>query len=205
VIRPECSWRVRRSGLRTTQCFALFLFFAVLPFLSGLIPLVRFSDEHIDITVRPDHIHVRGIYVYENPLPFPVIQGLSIPLPIDRDNPAPVLLSVVTMMPDRAPVSVRHILGAYRFELSVPAGSAVTVMVEYTQYAPEGNGRYILTTTRPWMRPIKRGVFCLIPEGGKITRSNYPLEQMDTGTEFFRRDDFMPAQDWEFSWEEERS
>jgi len=205
VIRTGRSQRAGRSGFRMTHLFALVLFFTAIPFLSGLIPLVRFSEEQIDIIVRPDHIRVRGIYVYENPLPLPLIQGLSIPLPINRDNPAPVLLRVATLMPDRAPVPVRHIMGSYRFELVVPAGSAVTVMVEYAQYAPQRNAHYLLTTTRPWRRPIERGEFSLVPEGVEITGSNYPLERTDTGIWFFRRDDFMPTQDWEFSWEEERS
>jgi hypothetical protein len=185
--------------------FTLFLCAITLPFLSGLYPVVRFTEEYIDITVYPDHVRVRGVYVYENPLPFPVIQGMSIPVPIDQNNPAPILLCADELTPDYRPVPVRHLLGAYRCEIAVPAHGTVTMSVEYRQNAPYGKARYLLTTTRPWRRPIKRGAFRLIPRGVEIINSNYGLVPAEEGALFFQREDFIPIQDWEFSWVKKES
>ena len=51
----------------------------------GVLPVVRFTWEQIDIYVGSDHVTVEGTYVYENPWPIPVAQGFSIPLPIDEE------------------------------------------------------------------------------------------------------------------------
>ena len=194
------SRRIKRPASRAIRCFTLLFSFIAVLFLSGLLPVVRFTEERIDITVYPDHVRVRGTYVYDNPLPFPVIQGLSIPLPVDRDNPAPVLIRITKLMPVHEPFPVRYLLGAYRCEIPVPAHSDVMVMVEYMQYAPNGKAHYLLTTTRPWRRPIERGAFRLIPEGVEIMNSNYLLIPLDAGVLFFQREDFMPTEDWDFSW-----
>ena len=196
----DSSRRIRRSTFGAIRCLALFLCVSIIPFLSGLLPIARFTEERIAITVCPDHVRVRGTYVYDNHLPFPVIQGLTVPLPIDRDNPAPVMLHVTQLRPVCRRLPVRCLLGEYRCEISVPARCGVTVMVEYIQYAPNDNAHYLLTTTGPWRRPVERGVFSLTPEGVEILNSTYPLVPADTGMLFFQRKDFMPTQDWNFSW-----
>ncbi len=68
---------------------SLLLCALVLPFPAGFYPIVRFPEEQIDIDVYPDHVWVKGIYVYRNPFPFPVIQGLVTPLPVNSDHPEP--------------------------------------------------------------------------------------------------------------------
>ncbi|MBN1881612.1 MAG: hypothetical protein JW885_05510 [Deltaproteobacteria bacterium] len=182
------------------RCFVLVLSFFALLFLSGVLPVVRFTEEQIDITVYPDRVHVRGTYVYDNFLPFPVIQGLTVPLPIDQDNPSPVLIRVAALKPAHEPFPVRYLLGAYRCEVTVPPRDSVTIMVEYIQYAPNKNACYLLTTTRLWRRAIERGEFRLMPEGVEIIHSTYPLIHADTHVLFFQKEDFMPTEDWDFSW-----
>lgn len=195
------SRRSRYSASGMIFSIALFLSVISLPFLSGLLPIVRFTEERIDITVYPDHVRVRGIYVYNNLLPFQVIQGLTVPLPIDRDNPAPIMLRVTELKPEYERIPVRCLMKAHRCEVAAPARGSVTVMVEYIQYAPGENAHYLLTTTRPWRRPIERGVFRLIPEDVEIIYSNYPLVPVDAGALIFQREEFMPTVDWKFSWE----
>jgi len=67
--------------------------FLMLPFLSGIWPIVRFTRERIEVYVRPGSITVVGYYVYKNRFPFPVVQGLSVPFPIDENHPMPEELS----------------------------------------------------------------------------------------------------------------
>lgn len=52
---------------------------AALPWALGLVPLARFTRERIELEVRPGALVVDGRYVYENPLPLPVTQGLDVP------------------------------------------------------------------------------------------------------------------------------
>ena len=59
---------------------ALLLVVALLVF-SGTLPVARFTAETISIDIDGDRIRVDGTYVYENPLPFPIRQGMAIPFP----------------------------------------------------------------------------------------------------------------------------
>ncbi len=46
---------------------SLLLCALLLALLAGLHPIVRFTEEQIDVHVHPDHVHVEGHYVYKNP------------------------------------------------------------------------------------------------------------------------------------------
>jgi len=48
---------------------AVIALLALLPFLAGLLPIVRFVRERIDIAVYPEEVKVEGLYVYQNPWP----------------------------------------------------------------------------------------------------------------------------------------
>ena len=48
---------------------AVIALLALLPFLSGLLPIVRFVRERIDIALYPEEVRVEGFYVYQNPWP----------------------------------------------------------------------------------------------------------------------------------------
>lgn len=60
-----------------------------LPFVLGFIPIVRFESEEISIEVHPAAINVQCDYHYRNPFPFPVQQGFTFPIPIDKYHPDP--------------------------------------------------------------------------------------------------------------------
>jgi hypothetical protein len=171
------------------------------PFLAGLVPIVRFPREVIEIEVHPDHVVVDGLYVYRNPLPVPALQGFSVPLPVDEAHPEPIGVSARRVAPREEEIALRHIFGAYRFDQRFPPRGEVHVRVRYRQQASRRDARYTLTTTQPWGRPLEAGEYRLIPRGVRITGSNYPLlPEGDALT--FRRRGFMPEEDWTFSWEE---
>jgi hypothetical protein len=164
------------------------------------IPAARFEREQINIHVHPDHVVVDGIYLYRNPYPFPVVQGLSIPLPSDAQHPLPAELEAEELWPQRHSFPLRDLWGRARFSLRLAAGQAVCLRVHYYQQAPSGNARYILTTTRPWLRPLEEGEYWLVPEGVTLLGSNYPMRPMPDGIAMFHKTQFMPDQDWVFSW-----
>ena len=178
----------------------LLLFFALLPFLAGMLPIVRFTDEQIDIRVFADHVVMQGTYVYQNPFPFPVTQGLSIPLPIDSDHPTPVQISARQLSPQQKPLATRYLLGRHRFNVFFKANERIQIVVEYRQQAPDKNATYLLTTTQPWKHPLQKGLYRLVPQQVVITHSNYALEPEGDHHFRFERHNFMPQKDWQFSW-----
>lgn len=179
----------------------VFFCLLVLPFLAGVYPVVNFTEEEINITVYPGHVHVKGAYLYENPYPFPVTQGFSIPLPKDNDNPEPVMLSAAAA--DKSePIPIRFVFGKHRFAYNFSAKEKATVIVKYSQYAPENNAYYILTTTQPWKKPLVRGVYTLTTRQVDLVDSNYVPETRAPGMYYFEKARFMPPADWQFSWRE---
>ena len=178
----------------------LVLFFLTLPFLAGMLPIVRFTEEQIDIRVYPDHVLMQGIYVYQNPFPFPVVQGLSVPFPIDDEHPTPVQLAVRQMALKQKNLETRYILGRHRFNLFFGANEQIQICVEYRQQAPKKNAKYLLSTTTPWRHPLRKGVYRLFPQDVTITRSNYGLDTGENDHFSFQRQNFMPQDDWYFSW-----
>ena len=77
----------------------------------------------------------------------------------------------------------------------------VSPKVEYYQRAPEKNARYILKTTQPWHQPLERGVYRLFAHNVKINSSNYEMTTLESDGQGFIRENFMPQEDWMFSWE----
>ena len=179
----------------------IFLAALVFPFFAGIYPIVRFSQERIDIHVFPNHVVVNGFYVYKNPFPFPVVQGFSIPFPIDKYHPMPIDISVKQYSPTERSIPAPFVLGEHRFELRFRSKEELLVQVRYKQHAPKRNACYLLTTTKPWRRPLTRGVYKLIPEGVIITNSNYPVQPDGTAVSQFEMTNFMPEHDWLFFWE----
>ncbi|MGD8706303.1 MAG: hypothetical protein PVI84_12385 [Syntrophobacterales bacterium] len=182
-------------------CLYLLLFCLVFPFLVGLRPIARFTEEQIDIHVYQDHVRVNGYYIYENPFPFPVVQGFLLPLPVGESHPQPILISAKKLYPTEKPIPIRSVLGRYVLNLTLAAGERSKILIQYYQHAPEKNARYILTTTESWRRPLVRGLYRLLPQGVKITSSNYSLDSGEPGLLRFQRQEFMPLHDWLFSWE----
>jgi hypothetical protein len=133
-------WReaLRRRGYLAAPALGLFALLLVLPCLAGFVPVVRFVRERIDIAVHPDEVRVVGQYVYKNPWPFPVTQGLSIPLPVDAAHPMPTELAAARIAPDAGPVPLRSILGQTVMEIGFRPREEVQVVVQYRQYAPAG-------------------------------------------------------------------
>jgi hypothetical protein len=158
---------------------------------SGALPLARFTAETIAIDIEGDRIHVDGTYFYENPFPFPIRQGMSVPFPPGFE-PVGVSLSL-----NGKPLPLRRIFGTERFEIPLPAFATARVRLLYEEYTPLHRATYLLTTTAPWHCAIDDGVYTIHANGARINHSSYPLNAQN----MFRRRDFMPGTDWSFAWE----
>jgi hypothetical protein len=193
--------RFARALLRNDRASTLLAVLLLpLAYLLSSSPIARFEREQITILVHPDHIVVDGIYFYRNPYPFPIVQGMSVPLPADEQHPIPVDLQVAELSPRPQVLRLRTVWGRPRFDLALLRGETVTLHVHYYQQAPGFNARYILTTTQPWFRPLQEGEYRLIAHGVTLLQSNYPLSEITGGVAQFRQTRFMPQQDWVFSW-----
>lgn len=192
---------VRPRGYLVAPTLGLLLLLLALLCFTGFVPVVRFVRERIDIAVHPDEVRVEGRYVYRNPWPFPVTQGLSIPLPVDAAHPAPTEIGAARVAPAAEPIPLRNLFGQTGLELQFRPREEVQIVVRYRQYAPTRDARYLLTTTRPWRRPLERAVYTLTLDGVRLLRSNYALQPVSRGVLGFDRTDFMPPEDWIFQWE----
>jgi hypothetical protein len=180
---------------------ALLLFGGLCLYLAGVYPLIRFTEEQIDVFIHEDHVWVEGKYIYENPFPFPMIQGFTLPLPVDSDHPEPFILVANTLRPDKKPIPLKYVLGVHRFSLKFDAKAKIIFSVTYRQQAPAKSARYILETTQAWKRPLNYGLYRIFPKRVRLTSSNYRLDQSGSYL-FFQKEKFMPQKDWMFSWEE---
>ena len=157
---------------------------------SGALALARFTSEAIIIDLLADRIQVDGTYVYENPLPFTIRQGMTVPLPPGNEAIG------LELKRDGHVLPLRYILGAYRFELPLRAHEKVLVHLRYEQYTPSHSATYLLTTTAPWHRPIDHGLYRIRTRGYRVVRSSYTLTN---GA--FERWRVMPPADWSFAWQ----
>ena len=197
------AWRetTGRRGYLVGPALGFAVVLLLLPCLAGFLPIVHFVRERIDIAVYPDEVRVVGRYVYRNPWPLLVVQGLAIPLPVDATHPVPTELAATRLSPDAGPIPLRSILGRTTLELRFRAHEEVQIVVQYRQQAPTRDARYLLTTTRPWRRPLDQAVYTLTLHDVRLARSNYALRPDAQGVLAFERINFMPPEDWEFQWE----
>ena len=179
-------------------------------FFSGYFTTLRFDRERIEIRVASGRIQVQGLYHYTNTSRLPAVLTLRVPFPVDNEHPQPETYSLYEASADgRALAEIPLIVRGddIRFRLLFRPGEGKWVRLDYIQPTHVRNGRYLLTTTRPWRRPIGLAAYVLhLPQDFELTSSNYPLgDSHVAGHEKvyrFSRKDFFPVEDWEFAWSE---
>jgi hypothetical protein len=177
-------------------CFALIL---VKPWK----PLVRFHSEQIQVTVDPERITVVGVYRLWNTMPFPVSQRFFYPTP-SGGGLEPVdhlVLERLPLNPDEQGdiLTPRTAGNEPYYHVIVPGRKMLEVRASYSQNHGGNHGRYILTTTGSWVRPLRRARFELELDSVDLIHSNYELSENKKGALTFQRVDFMPEEDWIFT------
>jgi hypothetical protein len=178
-------------------------------FLGGRFTTVRFDQERIDVEVEPGRIHVHGLYHYRNASRLPALLTLSTPFPVDADHPAPEAFALAEAGEDGRAVRELSLRGPReepRVRMLFGPRGGKWILLDYWQPARVAEGRYILTTTRTWGRPIAQASFrLLLPPGYSLNHSNYSLMIVPDSPSFiiytFSRSNFYPDQDWKFSWQ----
>jgi hypothetical protein len=182
-------------------------------FLSGRFTSVRFDRERIEVEVTPGVIHVQGLYHYQNDSRLPAVLTLTTPFPVDQDHPVPDTYTLAEVDGDRHIVRDLELRGrqeAPSVRLLLLAREAKWIQLDYWQTTRSHEGRYLLTTTRPWHRPIASATFRLVlPSDCILNMSNYPLIEIPGAHRStvltFSRTNFFPDQDWRFSWQQRQS
>lgn len=177
-------------------CFSLL----PLPCVLGLVPIVRFAAEEIDVDVFPGEIEVTGFYEYRNPWPLPVSQAYTIPFPIDAAHPEPYYLEATNLSDSSKQIQIEESLGENRFKLFFLPGQQTKIKVTYRQACLNTEACYLLKTTQPWKAPLEHGEYKIFLHGVKNPGSNYELRPLTKNVYCFVRNDFMPSEDWHFSW-----
>jgi len=199
---------IRRQPIEACD-FALVGVLVFLAFYAGTNAFspVRFDQEKIEVFVEGGQIHVCGLYHYRNRLPLPVTFSLGLPFPVDSLHAAPSAYSVMEIASNGSEIheiATRNYHGGVLFRLFFLPKHEKWVRIDYFQDVAISNGRYILQTTGAWKQPLARGEYVLhLGNKAELTSSNYALHKAPCDRElsyFFVKEDFFPAQDWEFTW-----
>ena len=179
-------------------------------FFSGYFTTVRFDRERIDIEAGKGRVRVMGLYHYRNASRLPAILNLKVPFPIDRHHPPPEWLALYEsnaegrLLADIMPMVRGNVVA---FRMIFRPREAKWIRLDYAQPARTASGRYLLTTTRAWRRPLEFADFTLhLPAGCRLVASNYPvttrISEGPAQTFAFSTTQFFPDHDWEFIWQE---
>ena len=177
-------------------------------FFSGRFTTVRFDRERIEIQVEGQAIHVKGLYHYTNTSILPAVLNLRIPFPIDLDHSPPLGFALYESSAEGHALAelpaVERGEVAYLRLVFLP-GEAKWIRLDYIQPTRVAEGRYLLTTTRAWGRPISQADFVLrLADHLTLASSNFPVHTIPadgTGKAYaFSRRNFYPDQDWIFTW-----
>jgi len=194
-------------------CLAGLLAVAAVYFFSGYFTPVRFDRERIEVQVIKGEVAVKGLYQYTNTSRLPAILTLKVPFPVDREHPPPEWFALYQSTEDgRALSEIWPVVrGAdISFRLVFRPREAKWVRLDYAQQARVSTGRYLLTTTQAWRRPLARADFLLrLPRNFDLIASSYPVGSATFAGPWkaysFSMTDFYPQNDWEFAWDESRT
>jgi hypothetical protein len=210
--RRLAGWE-RSSVLNPDICIAALLTGAAVYFFSGYFTTVRFDRERIEVQADRGRIQVRGLYHYTNASRLPSVLSLKVPFPVDPDHPQPDWFTLYKSGDDgRAGEEIVPVVRGkdVSFRLFFRPGEAKWIRLDYVQPSLVPRGRYLLTTTRPWGRPIGRADYMLrLPREFSLIFSNYSVNPTPAGGAWqafaFSKTDFFPDQDWEFAWDDSRA
>lgn len=164
-----------------------------------------FWRENIAVRITAcDTIEVTGDYFFRSPGTAPLTIGLYYPVPVDSLSDFPA--RITARAGDSTRVAHTHSGSGVTFPVTVPESGVCSVRVCYTQHVRQCAGRYILTTTSAWGKPLGPSNYSVaLPSGMTLTHLSYEADSAASAGGWtvyrFFRDNFMPTQDLAFTWE----
>ncbi|MGD9548656.1 MAG: hypothetical protein AB7V45_14105 [Candidatus Krumholzibacteriia bacterium] len=169
---------------------------------------LRFVSEIIRISIEPDSLHIEGRYFLLGTGEREQIVPLFYPYPEDeRLGTARTLLLEARTDGDWTPLSFadRADGKGVLWWIPVSPGHRLEVRTEYRQQRLDDYGRYIVTSTRAWGRPLDHARFEIyLPEGAVRPEFSHPfVKGTDSCGEcwIFEMDNFWPDRDIIVQWE----
>lgn len=181
----------------------LFLCAVVNPVTAGEL---RFSAENINVTLYPpDTVEVTGVYFFTASDGSHRRQKVIYPVPLDSAAEYPFFFSV-HRSGKTGEVTFDRIATGITFGIDVPKGDTATITVIYRQRFSGNAGRYILTTTSSWGRPLENSRYTIrIPASTTLTYLSYECDTVFMAGKnliySFYKKRFMPDRDLIFFWE----
>ncbi len=117
---------------------------------------IAFQKESvIAIVTACDTLEVRGYYYFVNTDTVRSSVSIYYPFPVDSTLSYPHRIEVQRMS-DRIPLRYLVKREGIVWDMAIPGHAADSIRVVYRQYAPLHSGRYILSTTRYWKKPLEK-------------------------------------------------
>lgn len=166
---------------------------------------VLFVKETIAVSVLPpDTIRVCGTYFFSTVDPAVTGTPLFYPFPVDSSADYPCFIEVKDTHTAKA-IAFGRLEQGIMFPVGVRTGDTTAVAVVYKQRVKNRTGRYILTTTGIWGRPLVDSRYSVsIPKDLTLNYMSYECDSVTSNGnclvyQFFKKK-FMPDRDLTFFW-----
>jgi hypothetical protein len=166
-----------------------------------------FVKEMIAVSVVvPDTVEVRGDYFFTiaDSSAAATRTPLFYPFPVDSYGEYPCFIEVKNACSGKAIDFGRQEQGIM-FPVEARAGDTAAVTVVYKQRVNNRSGRYILTTTSSWGRPLVDSRYSVsVPNDVTLSYLSYECDSVASAGDrlmyqFFKKE-FMPDRDLTFTW-----
>lgn len=167
---------------------------------------VLFVKETIAVAILADDtVQVRGTYWFGAADSSMSETRLYYPFPIDTFSDYPFFIDIRDASSSRAVTFARQEQGV-SFSIAVKPEDTASVVVLYRQKVGNREGRYILTTTANWGRPLIDSRYSVsVPAKFTLTYMSYECDSISRTGKFrvysFFKKQFMPDRDLYFRWQ----
>lgn len=167
---------------------------------------ISFKRERIEASIIAcDAFEIKGTYFFENS--DSVKHGTSIyyPFPVDSIHTFPYSIE---LQRSDGKIDSSYVVAekGIRWRMSVDARAIDSITVTYRQKIRSGQGRYILTTTKYWGKPLEHAAFTVaVPEGITLSYWSFSSDTLYERNGMLvygaERTSFLPQQDMLMRWE----
>jgi len=167
---------------------------------------VLFIKETIAVSILADDtLQVRGTYWFGATDSSMSKTRLYYPFPADTSSDYPFFIEITEASSSTAIPFVKQDQGVL-FSIAVKHGDTTSVMVLYRQKVRNREGRYILTTTQNWGRPLVDSRYSVtVPATFTLAYISYECDSISRSGRFlvysFFKKQFMPDRDLCFQWQ----
>ncbi len=167
---------------------------------------IFFRRERIEATVIAcDTLKIKGTYFFENTDSLSHTTSIYYPFPVDSILAYPHFIELIRSS-GKLDTTFAKVTKGIRWRMTVGAGETDSIVVTYMQKTTTAQGRYILTTTKFWGKPLKDATFTVaVPDGITLAFWSFTSDTVFTRNDALvystRRSDFLPGEDMVLRWQ----